>query len=257
MVKLRSTEEVARIRESARIVAGTLQLLKKLGRPGVTTAEMDKQAEAFIRDHGGEPSFLGYHGYPASTCISVNEEVVHGIPGDRVLKDGDLVGVDVGVLKNKYHGDAAVSFTVGEGSEEARRLMKITMESLHRAIDAFQEGNRLGDIGWAVQSLAEDNGYGVVRTLVGHGIGQQMHEDPQVPNYGRPGTGLLLRSGMVFAIEPMLTVGSHEVKTLSDHWTVVTRDGSLSCHFEHTVALTESGPEILSVLPEEEPARAE
>jgi len=250
MVKLRNPDEIKKIRESARIVAGTLRLLRGLAVPGITTGELDRRGEEYIRDHGGEPSFLGYHGYPASTCISVNEEVVHGIPGSRVIAEGDLVGIDVGVVKNGYHGDAAVSFAVGPVPAEAEQLLKVTEESLHRAIARFREGNRIGDLGHAVESLAEKHGYGVVKTLVGHGIGEQMHEDPQVPNYGDAGTGLKLRTGMVFAIEPMLTLGGAEVKTLSDRWTIVTRDGSLAAHFEHTVALTESGPEILSVVSE-------
>lgn len=246
MAKLRTAEEIAKMRESSRIVAGTLQLLQDLAQPGMETAELDKKAEEFIRDNGGEPSFLGYHGYPASTCISINEEVVHGIPGRRTIREGDIVGVDVGVVKNGYHGDAAVSFPVGAVTEDAARLLQVTRESLYRGIEAFRVGNRLGDVGHAIQSHAEKHKLGVVRALVGHGIGEQMHEEPQVPNYGKAGTGLPLRAGMVVAIEPMLTLGGWEVKTLSDRWTIVTRDGSLSAHFEHTVALTESGPEILT-----------
>jgi methionyl aminopeptidase len=256
MAKLRTSEEIAKIRESSRVVAGVHRLLEDMAAPGVDTGDMDKAAETYIRDHGGEPSFLGYHGFPASTCISVNEEVVHGIPGRRVLREGDVVGVDVGVLKNGYHGDAAISFVLGEAPEEVRKLLRVTRESLYRGIEAFQVGNRLGDIGHAVQSHAEAHGFGVVRTLVGHGIGQQMHEDPQVPNYGKPGTGIALQPGMVFAIEPMLTAGHHDVKTLSDKWTIVTKDGSLAAHFEHTVALTPTGPEILSLLEEPAVARA-
>ena len=248
MARLKSTDEIAKIRESSRIVAGCHALVRKLIEPGVTTGFLDKKVEAYIRDHGAEPSFLGYHGFPASTCISINEEVVHGIPGDRVIEDGDLVGVDVGAYKNGFHGDAAISVIVGEGSSEARRLLRVTEESLMKGIEAFQVGNRLGDIGYAVQSHAEKHGYGVVRTLVGHGIGNEMHEEPQVPNYGKPGTGMKLEAGMVFAIEPMLTVGTFDVKTLSDKWTIVTKDGKLAAHYEHTVALTPHGPEILSVL---------
>ncbi len=247
MVKLRSAEEIAKISESARIVAETLQLLKRLGVPGVSTRSMDAKAEAFIRDNGGEPSFLGYHGYPASTCISVNEEVVHGIPGDRVLQEGDIVGVDVGVVKNGYHGDAALTFPLGEIPETVQHLLQVTEECLHKGIENFREGNKLGDVGHAIQTHAEQFGYGVVRTLVGHGIGEKMHEDPQVPNYGKPGTGTKLRVGMVCALEPMITLGGWDVETLSDKWTIVTRDGTLAAHFEHTVALTEEGPKILSV----------
>ncbi|NNF05148.1 MAG: type I methionyl aminopeptidase [Candidatus Eisenbacteria bacterium] len=257
MVTLRSKDEVDKIRHSAQIVAGTLQLLKSMGAPGVDTGDMDKKAEEFIRDNGGEPSFLGYHGFPASTCISINEEVVHGIPGRRIIQEGDIVGVDVGVYKNGYHGDAALSFPIGEVSERAKELLKVTEESLLKGIEAFRPGNTLGDVGHAVQSHGEKHGFGIVRSLVGHGIGTEMHEDPQVPNYGKPGSGLKLRAGMVCAIEPMLTVGDHDVKTLSDHWTIVTRDGSLACHFEHTVALTENGPEILSVVPTGEKVSAD
>ena len=247
MGKLKTSDEIAKIRESSRIVAGCHALLKEITVPGIDTAAMDKKTEEFIRDNGGEPSFLGYHGYPASTCISINEEVVHGIPGRRIIREGDLVGVDVGVFKNGYHGDAAISFGVGPMTEEAETLMRVTKESLMKGIEAFREGNRLGDIGHAIQSHAEAHGFGVVRTLVGHGIGTEMHEDPQVPNYGKAGTGVTLKAGMVFAIEPMLTAGNHEVKTLPDKWTIVTRDGSLAAHFEHTVALTAAGPEILSI----------
>ena len=247
MVKLKSREEIEKMRESSRIVAESLQLLKSMARPGITTREMDAAAAAHIRARGGEPSFLGYFGYPASTCISVNEEVVHGIPGDRKLQEGDLVGVDIGVVKNGYHGDAALSFGVGEIAEPARRLLQVTEECLAKGIEAFQAGNRLGDIGHAIQMHAERHGYGVVRSLVGHGIGTKMHEDPQVPNYGEPHTGLKLQPGMVLALEPMITLGGWEVETLSDQWTIVTKDRSLAAHFEHTVALTENGPEILSV----------
>lgn len=248
MVKLRSAQEVAKIRESAGIVAEVIDLLKTSARPGMSTAEMDKLAEAYIRDNGGVPCFLGYMGFPASVCISVNEEVVHGIPGSRVIKDGDIVGVDVGVLKEKYHGDAAITFPVGDVPPEVTKLLQVTEESLQRGIAAFRPGNRLGDVGHAVQSHAEANGYGVVRSLVGHGIGEKLHEDPQVPNYGKPGSGLKLKAGLVCAIEPMVTMGGWEVETLADQWTIVTRDRSLAAHFEHTVALTEDGPRILSVV---------
>jgi methionyl aminopeptidase len=247
MVKLRSAEEVARIRESAALVAETLEFLKGWTRPGMTTADLDGKANEFIQDHGGRSSFLGYLGYPAHICVSVNEEVVHGVPGTRVIREGDIVGLDVGVVKDGYHGDAALTFAMGEVAPETQRLLEITEECLMRGIEAFRPGNRLGDVGHAVQTLAEGQGYGVIRTLVGHGIGEKLHEDPQVPNYGRAGTGLKLRAGMVCAIEPMITMGGWEVETLSDQWTIVTKDKSLAAHFEHTVALTESGPEILSV----------
>jgi methionyl aminopeptidase len=205
-------------------------------------------AEAFIRDNGGEPSFLGYLGYPATVCISVNEEVVHGIPGGRVIRDGDIVGIDAGVVMNGYHGDAAITFAVGEVSEDVARLLAVTEECLMRGIQAFREGNHIGDVGHAIQAHAETFGYGVVRTLVGHGIGEKLHEDPQVPNYGQPGEGPRIRPGLVCAIEPMITMGGWEVETLADQWTIVTKDRSLAAHYEHTVALTESGPEILSVV---------
>jgi methionyl aminopeptidase len=248
MVKLRSHEEIAKIRASAGLVAKTLRHLRDAARPGVTTGELDAMAEAFIRDNGGEPSFLGYLGYPATVCISVNEEVVHGIPGGRVIRDGDIVGIDAGVVMNGYHGDAAITFAVGEVSEDVARLLAVTEECLMRGIQAFREGNHIGDVGHAIQAHAETFGYGVVRTLVGHGIGEKLHEDPQVPNYGQPGEGPRIRPGLVCAIEPMITMGGWEVETLADQWTIVTKDRSLAAHYEHTVALTESGPEILSVV---------
>jgi methionyl aminopeptidase len=247
MVKLRSAEEVEKIRESAVLVAETIAQLRQWTRPGVTTAELDRKAEEFIRAGGGRPCFLGYMGYPASICISVNDEVVHGIPGSRVIREGDLVGVDVGVVKDGYNGDAAVTFAVGDVPEPVGRLLEVTEACLQRGIEAFRPGNRLGDVGYAIQALAESHGFGVVRSLVGHGIGEKLHEDPQVPNFGKPGTGQKLRPGMVCAIEPMITMGGWEVETLPDQWTIVTKDRSLAAHFEHTVALLEDGPEILSV----------
>ena len=247
MVKLRSAEEVDKIRASAVLVAETIADLRQWTQPGMTTADLDRRADTFIRDRGGRPCFLGYMGYPASICISVNEEVVHGIPGSRVIRDGDIVGVDVGVVMHGYNGDAAVTFAVGDVPEPVRRLLQVTEESLLAGIEAFQPGNRLGDVGFAIQSRAESHGYGVVRSLVGHGIGEKLHEDPQVPNFGKPGTGQKLRPGMVCAIEPMITMGGWEVETLADQWTIVTKDRSLAAHFEHTVALWEDGPEILSV----------
>lgn len=215
-------------------------------RPGITTAELDSAIEDLIRARGATPSFKGYYGYPASSCISVNEEVVHGIPGDRVLREGDIVGVDIGAYRDTYHGDGARTFAVGEVSEEALRLMTVTEECLKRAIEKAKPGNRVGDISSAVQRHAEESGYGVVRQLVGHGIGHALHEDPQVPNYVGGNAGPLLRPGMVIAIEPMLNQGTYEVYTLSDEWTVVTRDHRLSAHFEHTVAITENGPVVLT-----------
>jgi len=247
MVKLRSAEEVQKIRASAVLVADTIAHLRGLTKPGITTAELDQKADTFIRDHGGRPCFLGYMGYPASICISVNDEVVHGIPGSRVIRDGDIVGLDVGVVMNGYNGDAAITLAVGDVPESVRKLLQVTEDALLAGIDAFQPGNRLGDVGYAIQSLAESHGYGVVRSLVGHGIGEKLHEDPQVPNFGKPGTGQKLRAGMVCAIEPMITMGGWEVETMADQWTIVTKDRSLAAHFEHTVALWDDGPEILSV----------
>ncbi|MBK8232047.1 MAG: type I methionyl aminopeptidase [Candidatus Eisenbacteria bacterium] len=248
MIRIRRPDEVAKIRASARIVAEALDLSSRLVRPGLTTRELDQKIEELIRSRGATPSFIGYHGYPAASCLSVNAQVVHAIPGDYVLREGDIIGVDVGAYKAGYHGDGAFTFPVGEVSADARRLMEVTRECLRLAIEAVRPGNRVGAIGHAVQTHAEKHGFGVVRELVGHGIGERMHEEPQVPNYGRPDSGPTLRPGMVIAIEPMINLGTHEVETLEDEWTVVTRDGSLSAHYEHTVLVTETGSEILTVL---------
>jgi methionyl aminopeptidase len=246
MIAIRSADEIARIRESSEIVAEALDLAGSLVAPGVATKDLDREVEALILRRGGVPSFKGYRGFPASICASVNDEVVHGIPSDRRLAAGDIVSVDVGVLKNGYHGDAARTFAVGPASAEAERLMTATREALERGLAAARAGNRVGDISHAVQSHVEANGMSVVRALVGHGIGRQMHEEPPVPNFGRPGTGPGIRAGMVFAIEPMVNAGGWEVVTLEDGWTIVTRDHSLSAHFEHTVAVTGDGPVVLS-----------
>ena len=245
-VVLKRPDEIDKIRESARIVAEALALAGSLARPGVSTREIDRQVEELIRGAGGVPSFLGYHGFPASTCISVNEQVVHGIPGDRILRNGDIVGIDVGVYKNEYHGDAARTFPVGTVAAEAVRLLRVAEEALDRGIAAIRPGLRLGVISHAVQSWVEENGFSVVRDLVGHGIGRKLHEDPQVPDFGPAETGPVLRAGAVLAIEPMVNQGTWEVRTLDDQWTVVTKDGRLSAHFEHTVAITPDGPLILS-----------
>jgi len=215
-------------------------------RAGVTTSELDRLAEEFIRSQGGRPSFKGYRGFPASICSSVNDQVVHGIPGPRELKDGDIVGIDVGVELEGYHGDAAWTFPVGEVSDEAKRLLQVTREALAMGIAQARPGGRIGDISHAVQSHVEAAGFSVVRELVGHGIGREMHEEPQVPNYGPPGRGPRLMVGQVLAIEPMVNIGGAEVVTGSDGWTIATRDGSLSAHFEHTVAVGATGPVILS-----------
>ena len=252
MVYTRSREEIERIRAAAQIVAMTLREVGRAVRPGVTTAELDQLAESFIRDHGGRPAFKGYRGFPASICPSVNEEVVHGLPGPRELREGDLVGVDVGVELQGFYGDAALTFPVGTVSDEAVKLLQVTRESLMLGIAQARAGNRVGDISHAVQSYVERNGFSVVKALVGHGIGREMHEEPAVPNFGPPGRGPRLMAGLVLAIEPMVNVGGHEVVTRSDGWTVATKDGSLSAHFEHTVAVGADGPEILSVLPDAE-----
>ncbi len=246
MVYLRDANEIQAIREAAQLVGRTLRMLAGHVRPGVSTADLDRLAEAFIRDHGGRPAFKGYRGFPAAICPSVNAEVVHGIPGPYVLREGDIIGIDVGVEKGGYHGDAARTFAVGEISEAARRLLQVTEEALGRAVLQARAGNRIGDISHAVQSHAEQSGFSVVRTLVGHGIGREMHEEPQVPNYGPPARGPRLMAGQVLAIEPMINSGGHEVVVESDGWTIRTKDGSLSAHFEHTVAVGPDGPEILS-----------
>jgi methionyl aminopeptidase len=246
-IALRSRDEIARIREASLVVHEVLQELAAAALPGVTTLELDRLAEARARARGAEPAFLGYHGYPASLCISVNDEVVHGIPsGDRVLRDGDIVGLDFGVVLKGYYGDAALTVPVGRISDAARRLLEVTEGALAAAVAAARPDARVGDIGAAVQAHVEPRGFSVVRDFVGHGIGRRLHEPPQVPNYGSAGTGPRLRPGMVLALEPMVNAGRFEVETLDDNWTAVTKDGSLSAHFEHTVAVTEDGPEILS-----------
>jgi methionyl aminopeptidase len=248
MIVCKSKRELDLMREAGRIVALTHHELLQHIRPGITTKELDRIAETFIRSQGAEPSFLGYHGYPASICTSVNEVLVHGIPDDRVLQEGDIISIDIGAYKNGYHGDSAWTYGVGRISELAERLLKVTEESLYKGIEAARVGNRLSDIGHAIQTYVEGAGFSIVRDYVGHGIGQQMHEDPQVPNYGPVGRGPRLKPGMTLAIEPMVNVGTYHCRTLADNWTVVTADGSLCAHFEHTVAITEDGPEILTKL---------
>lgn len=247
MISIKSRDEIELMRESGRIVGLTLRTLKEKVKPGMTTASLDEIAEEIIRSNGGVPAFLGYRGFPASLCASVNEEVVHGIPSSRKLKNGDLISFDVGVKKNGYFGDAAITVTVGEVKPEVNDFIKATRESLMAGIKKAVPGNRLGDVSHAVEEYAVKKGYGVVRDFVGHGIGREMHEEPQVPNYGKAGLGPALRPGMAIAIEPMLNMGTWEVKTLKDGWTVVTKDGKLSAHFEHVVAITEDGNEILTV----------
>ncbi len=234
------------MREAGRIVAEVLQEMENSIKVGITTAMLDKIAEKLIRRHGAEPAFLGYNNFPASICASVNNEVVHGIPGLRRLEEGDIISIDVGVRLNGYYGDAAATFPAGKISPEAQKLIDVTRRSLQKAIEAMQVGNRLSDVSHAVQDYVEGNSLSVVRNYVGHGIGEAMHEEPQVPNFGLPGRGPALQPGLVLAIEPMVNTGSWEVKVLKDKWTVVTGDGSLSAHFEHTVALGDNGPEILT-----------
>jgi methionyl aminopeptidase len=235
------------MRAAGRIVGRVLRRLASMVGPGVTTRELDREAERMIREAGAVPTFKGYHGFPASICTSINEQVVHGIPGDRKLREGDIIGIDCGATYQGYVGDSAVTLPVGKISEEAERLLAHTCESLYRAIDKCRVGNRLGDVCSAVQLYVEPLGYSVVRNFCGHGVGQQMHEEPQVPNYGAPGKGKGLKEGWVLAIEPMINLGNSDVKVLSDGWTVVTLDGLPSAHFEHTVAITESGPDILTL----------
>lgn len=248
MVILKQPDEIGKAKASSRIVAEVLSVLRERIKPGVTTRELDKIAESFTEKRGAKPAFKGYRGYPYSLCASVNEEVVHGMPSGRVLKEGDIVGLDFGVYYQGFYGDAAVTLPVGRVSEEAARLMRVTEQSLYAAIDHASSGNRLGDISAAVQETAESAGYSVVRDFVGHGIGRNMHEDPQIPNFGKKGRGIELQTGMILAIEPMVNAGRYRVRILPDGWTVITEDGSLSAHFEHSVAITDNGPEILSRL---------
>jgi methionyl aminopeptidase len=243
----RSAAELKRMREAGRLVGEVLTELAAHVTPGVTTAELDDLAEKRIRKAGATPAFKGYHGYPATICASINDEVIHGIPsGRRVLNEGDVISIDVGASLDGYFGDSAITLAVGQVSEEAATLLRVTEESLYKAVEAVKPGGRVSDIGHAVQRHVEAYGFSVVREFVGHGIGQKMHEEPQVPNYGEPGRGPRLAEGMVLAIEPMVNAGKPAVKVLADGWTAVTRDGSLSAHFEHTVAVTADGHWILT-----------
>lgn len=251
---LKSEGELILMRRAGALVSDTLRMLRDRVRPGVTTGALDRLAEEYIRARGGVPSFKGYHGFPASACISPNEIVVHGIPGDRKLVEGDIVSIDVGALLDGYHGDSAVTLPVGDVSEEARELMRHTYRSLWLGIGEAQVGKRLSDVSHAIQRYVESHGYSVVRDLVGHGIGQEMHEEPQVPNFGPPGEGPWLVAGMTIAIEPMINQGVADVVVAPDKWTVSTKDGKLSAHYEHTVAIAPDGPEILTRWPDgEEP----
>ena len=252
-ITLRSDSEIKTMREAGRIVALVHQMIRENAKPGVTTGELDAEAENLIRDHGAIPSFKGYapHGkipYPGTLCTSINDEIVHGIPGKRVLKEGEILSVDVGAYFKGYHGDAALTVPIGEVDSESRRLMDVTEKSLEAAIKQVQVGNRISDLGHAVQTVVENAGFSVVRDFVGHGVGRDLHEPPEIPNFGKPGFGPRIKAGMVFAIEPMVNIGSWRMKELKDGWTVVTADGSLSAHFEHTVAATKNGPKILTLL---------
>ncbi|NER18623.1 type I methionyl aminopeptidase [Spongiivirga citrea] len=246
MIITKSAEEIELMRESALIVSKTLGMLAKEVKEGVTTNQLDALAEQFIRDHGAEPGFLGLYDCPSTLLTSVNEAVVHGLPTDKPLQDGDVVAIDCGALKNEFYGDHAYTFEVGNVAEETKKLLQVTKESLYIGIREFKKGNRVGDVGYAIQKYCEDHGYGVVRELVGHGLGRKMHEDPEMPNYGRRGRGKKFIEGMVVAIEPMINMGTAKIKQLKDGWTIVTRDGKPSAHFEHDVALVNGKPEVLS-----------
>ena len=247
MIHIRSASEIEKISKACQIVKETLELIEDLISPGVTPMELDREAEKFIISKGARPGFKGLYGYPATLCVSIDDEVVHGIPNERVLKEGEIISVDVGSIVDGYYGDHAKSFAVGKVEEERKKLMDVTRECLMLAIKQAAPGNRIGDISHSVQKKAESNGYGVVRELVGHGIGTKLHEDPQIPNFGKPGTGAKIKVGMCFAIEPMINMGKPEVYTKKDGWTVCTKDGLPSAHFEHTITIMETGAKILTI----------
>jgi len=246
MISIKSSRDLTAMKDACRLSAQALELAGSLVRPGITTGEIDREVRRFIEKAGAKPSFLGYGGFPASACISVNDTVIHGIPGTQVIHEGDIVSVDVGAYYNGYHGDNAATFAAGVIAPEAQALLDATRESLYEGIKAAQPGNRVGDIGAAVQRYVEARGYSVVRQFVGHGVGTNLHEDPNVPNFGTPGRGPRLLPGMTIAIEPMINMGGCEVRILADQWTTVTADGSLSAHFEHTIAITTNGPVIMT-----------
>lgn len=246
MIKIKTREEIELMRESALIVSKTLGLMAREVKPGVSTLYLDKLAEEFIRDQGAVPGFLGLYDFPNTLCMSPNSQVVHGIPNDKPLENGDIISIDCGALKNGFYGDHAYTFEVGEVPEETRKLLQVTKESLYEGIRAFKTGNRVGDVGFAIQNYCEKHGYGIVRELVGHGLGSKMHEDPEMPNYGRRGRGKKFMEGMVVAIEPMVNMGTHRINQLKDGWTILTRDGKPSAHFEHDVAIIDGKPQLLS-----------
>jgi len=245
-IQYKTAEEIELLRESSLLVGKTLAEVAKILKPGVSTRDLDKLAETFIRDNGALPGFKGYGGFPATLCISINDEVVHGIPGDRIVNDGDVVSIDCGTYKNGYYGDSAYTFAVGNVSEEVQLLLQRTKESLYLALEQAVVGKRVGDIGFTVQNYCEQFGYGIVRDLVGHGVGKNLHEKPEVPNFGRRGTGPKLREGMVLAIEPMVTLGSFDIKQDADGWTIRTMDGLPAAHFEHDVAIRKGKADVLS-----------
>ena len=253
MIIGKSKKELDKMRAAGRLVGQVLASLRALVRPGITTMEIDRTAEKMIRDAGALPTFKGYNGFPYSICASVNEQIVHGFPSDYELKEGDIFSIDCGATLEGFVGDTATTVPVGEVEEGKLKLIKVTEECLERAIEQCRPGKHLGDIGWAVQQHAEANGYSVVRDYVGHGIGRRMHEDPQIPNYGRPGLGQKIKAGYVFAVEPMVNQGTHFTKVLRDGWTVVTMDGKPSAHAEHTIAITEDGPEVLTLVSSQTP----
>lgn len=246
MVNIKSLEEIELMRESALIVSKTLGMLSKEIKPGVTTLHLDSMAEAFIRDHGAEPGFLGLYDFPNTLCVSPNEEVVHGIPNNKPLQEGDILSVDCGAIKNKFYGDHAYTFELGTVPDQTKKLLEVTKKSLYIGIEAFCHGNRVGDLGHAIQSYTESFGYGVVRELVGHGLGREMHESPEIPNYGKRGKGKKFINGMVIAIEPMINMGTKNIRHFSDGWTIKTADNQPSAHFEHNVALIDGKPQLLS-----------
>jgi methionyl aminopeptidase len=245
-IEYKALWEVERMREASRLVAEALVALREKSKPGVKTGDLDRFAEAFLRERGAHPAFKGYRGYPFTLCTSINEEVVHGLPSERQLHEGDILSLDLGAIVDGYYGDAALTVPVGDISPEASRLLRVTQEALHRGIRAAVPGHHLSDISHAIQSHVEAHGFSVVRVFVGHGVGRALHEEPQIPNFGPPGRGLILKPGMVLAVEPMVNAGTHEVTILEDRWTAVSQDRSLSAHFEHTIAITEAGPEILT-----------
>lgn len=245
-IPIKTSEEIELMRMSARLVSKTLGLIAEKIRPGITPLELDAMAEEFIRDHGGKPAFLGLYDFPNTLCMSSNEQVVHGIPTKKPLEDGDIISVDCGVLMNGFYGDHAFTFEVGEVDEATKKLLRVTRESLDKGIEQCKAGNRIGDISFAIQQHAESHGYGVVRELVGHGLGRQLHEKPEVPNYGKRGKGPKLKNGMVLAIEPMINMGTKNIVQHSDGWTITTADKMPSAHFEHDVAIVKGQPEVLS-----------